>query len=503
MANLTKGGKGFLLFLAGLLIGVLLAAGLELTGQGVANPSGQGREDSLAKKTASGGALTTAPAVTVSALSNAFADVAERVNPAVVTISTESVFSSPSADPPNSPFDDFFRRFYPDEGLKQQGLGSGVVVKADGVILTNNHVIDQASNIVVQLFDGRKLEAEVIGKDARTDLAVIRIEAQDLPVLELGNSEAIRVGEWVLAIGSPLQEELAHTVTAGIISAKGRAGVGLSRYEDFLQTDAAINPGNSGGALVNLRGELVGINTAIASRSGGSIGIGFAIPSNLARKVMGDILARGKVVRGWLGVGIQNVSAEVAERNGLKSTDGVVIQELMPNGPARDAGLEAGDIVLEVDGRKIHNTTELSTRIGASEPGSIVRLKLVREGQVRLISVVLDEFPDEQPEFAAAPRQSVAFLGMEVALLSDPLRRRFRLQQDDAGVVITTVNPRGPAGRGGLQTGDLILSINRKAVGDISDFNSLIADIHAGDALVFYIKRGEQKLFIAFDLPLK
>ena len=502
MSRKNLSNLNILLLLSGIVIGLILAAGLGFTGDISANPPAL--EESASGNTEPdtdpdvGAGSTTA----LNALGNAFADVAEKVNPAVVTISTETVVSGRQRSPfSGSPFEDFFRRMYPQEGFKQQGLGSGVLVQSDGIILTNNHVIENADDIVVRLIDGREFAAEVKGRDPRTDLAVISIDASSLPSVNLGNSDEIRVGQWVLAVGSPLGEQFAHTVTAGIVSAKGRTGVGLTQYEDFIQTDAAINPGNSGGALVNLKGELVGINTAIASRSGGNIGIGFAVPANLAKKVMNDILSKGKVVRGWLGVGIRDLTSEIADMYELQSTDGILIREVFADGPAESAGIEAGDIVVEVSGRKVRNTTELSTLIGSTEPGTSLKLTVIRDGNKKNVSVTLAEYPEDGAQFASVENRSVESLGMQVETLANQHRSQYNLRSRDQGVVITALASGSIGTRAGLQEGDLIAKINRVSVSNVQEFNNVMQQLKASDPVVFFIKRNNRKLVIDFVIP--
>lgn len=492
-------GFSILLVSLGLLIGIIISSGLGLPDNIKADSpdSPPGVEEGVNEQSPSsddpGGQSV------IMALSNAFANVAERVNPSVVTISTKTTVKGRQQYV--FPFDEFFGRRSPQREYTQQGLGSGVVVREDGIILTNNHVVDGADDIVVRLLDDREFEAEVKGVDPRTDLAVLHIKSENLPAVKLGNSEQLRVGEWVLAIGSPLQKEFAHTVTAGIVSAKGRTLSGLNPIQDFIQTDAAINPGNSGGALVNMKGELIGINTAIASGSGGNIGIGFAIPSNLASKVMKDIMEKGKVVRGWLGVSISDVTPEFARMYHLKTDRGVLIQEVINDGPAEKAGVEAGDIIVEVSGRKVHNTTELSSLIGASEPGATVELKVLRDGNDITIDVMLEEFPEDEAALAQSRGSSVESLGIEVKNVSQDLRRKYDLGSDNEGVVVSRVQSGSVTERIGLQEGDLIIRVNLRYVSDVSEFNKAVGELASGDPVVLYIKRADRKFIRKFVLP--
>lgn len=492
-------GFSILLVSLGILIGIIVASGLGLPDNiNADSPNSPPRiEEGVNKQAPS----STEPGgqSAIMALSDAFANVVEKMNPAVVTISTKTTIKGRQQY--FFPFDQFFGQRSPQREYTQQGLGSGVIVREDGIILTNNHVVDGADDIIVRLLDEREFEAEVKGVDPRTDLAVLRIKSENLPSVKLGNSDQLRVGEWVLAIGSPLQKEFAHTVTAGIVSAKGRTLSGLNPIQDFIQTDAAINPGNSGGALVNLQGELIGINTAIASRSGGNIGIGFAIPSNLAQKVMKDILEKGKVVRGWLGVSIADVTPEFAKMYNLKTDRGVLIREVVNDGPADKAGVEAGDIILEVSGKKVHNTTELSSLIGASEPGTTAQLKILRDGNNKTINVVLEEFPEDEALLAQSRRSSIESLGIEVENITEDLWRKHGLSSDDEGVVVSRVQSGSISDRVGLREGDLISRVNRQYVSNVSEFNKVVGELGSGDPVVLYIKRADRKFIREFVLP--
>ncbi|MFQ5583023.1 MAG: DegQ family serine endoprotease, partial [Calditrichia bacterium] len=486
---------GLVLILAGIIIGLVLSLGFNLTNHTVAGSVPPAVENPAPESPAPVPQEDNDKSPLL-ALSNAFADVAENVNPSVVTISTKKVIKGGQMGPFEDFFggDEFFRRFFgapiPHGDYVQQGLGSGVIVREDGIILTNNHVVKGADDIFVRLIDGNEYKAEVKGTDSRTDLAVLKIKADHLKVLKIGDSDALRVGEWVLAIGSPLQPELAHTVTAGIVSAKGRSGLGLSAYQDYIQTDAAINPGNSGGPLVNLKGELVGINTAIASRTGGNIGIGFAIPSNLARKVMNDILEKGRVVRGWLGIGIQTMTPELAKNFNLEHPEGVIVTEVRDDGPAKKAGLQVEDIIIALNGRKIKNAVQLSTKIGSSSPGTVVELTVLRDGKEKNIKVELAEMPAEM-EIAQVQQKSVEELGFKVSNLTPALKRKYGID-DKKGVVVTGVEQGSVGFAAGLREGDLLLKVNRKEISSTSDFYKVIDKLEPGDSIALYIKRGDQ-----------
>ncbi len=335
------------------------------------------------------------PIQTLKNFNEAFVQIAESATPSVVTIFTEKNVSRQFGSP--------FGFFEMPEGSSgngnkevQRGLGSGVIVTEDGYILTNNHVVDNADAVSIRTFDNRKIEARVIGKDPKTDLAVIKVNAKGLKPAFLGDSDKLRVGEWVIAIGSPLGENLARTVTQGIVSAKGRANVGLADYEDFIQTDAAINPGNSGGALVNINGELIGINTAIASRTGGFEGIGFAVPSNMARKVLTSLITSGTVSRGYLGITIQDMDETLSNSMHLKRGEGVVVGTVIGGSPAAKAGMKTGDVILEFNDAKIASSVTLRNTIAGQSPGSTVRLRVLRERKERLVTLRLEAQPDKK-----------------------------------------------------------------------------------------------------------
>jgi serine protease Do len=495
--------------LMGVIIGLIIAVGFEWNQTTSAQtPMKMATQQSAETPQASASDLNVAQQ-----LSNVFASVAAEVNPSVVTIFTETkVKMQGSAGSPFDQFfgDDFFKKFFqiPQQqgDLVQHGLGSGVIVDQNGIILTNNHVVDGAENIKVQLLDGSEYVAKVKGTDPRTDLAVITIDAKGLTPIKIGDSDKARVGDWVLAIGSPLNPELEHTVTAGIISAKGRSGVGLSQYEDYIQTDAAINPGNSGGALVNVEGELVGINSAIATQTGGNMGIGFAIPSNLAKTIMNDIITTGKVVRGWLGVYIQNVTPEIAQAMKLSSPQGVIVSKVQENSPAMKAGLKPEDIILQFNGKDITNTVELSTFVASTAPGTTVTLKVLRNDKPMEVKVKLEELNTKEQEKLEAQAQGESTfdkIGMKVANITPDLISKYQLPQQVQGVVITSIDPKGIAAQAGLQDGDVILKLNRSAIQSVDEFNKIMKQVKPGDNLLFYLLRDDANLFIAFTMPQK
>lgn len=435
----------------------------------------------------------------------ALIDIAAAVKPTVVTVSTERILTVRQRNPfSDDPFFDFFfgprnRRQQPREReYRQQGLGSGVIVSNDGYILTNNHVIQEADSIFVRTFDGERYPAEVVGADPKTDIAVLRIEAEDLPAIPLGDSNELEVGEMVMAIGSPMSENLAYTVTQGIVSAKGRSNVGLADYEDFIQTDAAINPGNSGGPLVNLDGVLVGINTAIASRSGGFQGIGFAVPVNMATRVMNSLIEEGRVVRGWLGVTIQPIDPQLAQAMGLEETRGALVGDVLPDTPADEAGVQPGDVIIGMNGTDIEDFQELRNRIAATPPGTEVVFEVVREGERIEIPVELGELPGE---IAQTGQEDLSDLvGFTVSGLTAELAERYDIAQGLTGVVVTSVDPASSAARQGLREGDVIRSVNRQRVSSVEDFNGVIAQIDEGDTVLLRVHRGGSSFFLAFRL---
>ncbi len=426
-----------------------------------------------------------------------FVDLVKRLKPAVVNISTTQVVKeSPLAPFFRSPFEDFFgedffERFFgqrPRE-FKTQSLGSGFIISKEGYIVTNNHVVENAEEIVVILASGDEYPAKIIGKDKRTDIALIKIEPKgDLPVAVLGDSDALQVGEWVLAIGNPFG--LGHTVTAGIVSAKGRV-IGQGPYDDFIQTDASINPGNSGGPLFNTRGEVVGINTAIIS---GGQGIGFAIPINMAKWVVSQLKEKGKVVRGWLGVSIQEVTPELARSFGLKEKKGALVSSVFPGEPADRAGIKAGDVIIEFDGKEVKSYHDLPRMVASTPPGKKVDVKVIRNGKELTLHVVLGELKEK--ERAELKGERGRRLGIMVREITPDLAERLGLE-DTEGVIVIRVVPGSPADRGGLRRGDVIKEINRTPVRDMDDYRRLMGKVKKGDVVLFRVIRGGSSLYVA------
>ena len=445
-------------------------------------------------------------------LSSAFEKVANQIKPSVVGISSIKKAKkvnqlkrgnrrSPFGSPFNSPFDDFFNddffnRFFeiPEGGFSQQGAGSGLIVSEDGLIVTNNHVIHGADEIEVTLVDEKKYPAKLIGTDPKTDIAVIKIEQKGLKPANLGNSDKLKVGQWVIASGSPFNLE--HTITAGIVSAKGRSNVGISDYEDFIQTDAAINPGNSGGPLVNLKGEVIGINTAIFSKSGGYMGIGFAIPSNMVRSVMDSLINEGEVVRGFLGVLIQKLDENLAKSFGYEGTQGALVSEITKDSPAAKAGFEEGDIIIEFNGAKISDPVELKNTVGKTKPDQNVIAKVFRNGKIKNLNVKVAKLESAKEEIEKKEdKADNDKLGIDITDITNEIRERLKLDSNN-GVVVTYVDPSGPASLGGILRGDIILSVNGEDVSSTKQFNKVMgkADIKTGVRLL--IRRQGSKVYL-------
>ena len=441
----------------------------------------------------------------LNAFSTAFEAAAAKVNPSVVSISTKSV--KKVRDPFADMFgDDMMRRFF---GLPRGGeqsetvrsLGSGVIVSNDGYILTNNHVVDGADELTVKLQNDKSYNAKVVGRDPQTDVAVIKINANELPMASLGNSDSARIGQWVIAVGNPFN--FSHTVTAGIISAKGRSSMNLAQYEDYIQTDASINPGNSGGALADLDGNVIGINTAIYSPTGtGNVGIGFAVPINMAKNIMQSLIAHGKVERGYLGVSIQDVSENLAKSFDLKSTEGALIGGVQSDGPAEKAGIKIGDIVTEFNGKKIQNREQLSMLVAQTPPKSTAEVKVIRDGKPMDFTVTLAERPanlaaggsEENNEDTKSSKK----LGLSVQTLNKDLAEKLGVKTDK-GVVVTEVTPGSPAEDAGLQKGDVIKEVNRHEVRNAGDFESQLSKLGKDDAAALLVKRGDNTFFVAIE----
>jgi serine protease Do len=439
------------------------------------------------------GAPGTPIAVTQNALpvslgnfANGFSAVLKPALPAVVNISSSKVVK-PGRNQMSPMFNDpFFRQFFGDQGQgearpqREQSLGSGVIVSPDGTILTNNHVVDGATDIKVFLSDKREFQAKLIGTDANTDIAVLKIDASNLPTLPLGDSNQLQVGDLIFAIGDPFG--VGETATMGIVSATGRGGFGIERYENFIQTDAAINPGNSGGAMIDIHGNLVGINTAILSHGsmngeGGNEGVGFAIPVSMAKPVMDQILAHGKVVRGYLGVHIQDLTPELARAFGLKDGSGVLIGDVSSDSPASRAGLKKGDVILKVNGEPVGAMNQLHVQIAQFAPGTQIKLQVWRNGSTQDVSVKLDEFKDQDEKVASAEVTGAALEGVQVQDLSSDISQQLNLPAGTHGVVVTSVDPSSAAAAAQLNRGDVIQEVNHKPISNTSDYQQALSGI--------------------------
>lgn len=432
-----------------------------------------------------------------------FAELAERVRPAVVNISTITTVTVPGSPfrhffghGDGSDLDQFFNDFFgevPDRKMKQQSLGSGFIIDKDGEILTNNHVVDNADEIKVKLSDGREFKARVLGRDLKTDLALIKISSTfaNLPVLALGDSDKIRVGDWVMAVGNPFGLE--QTVTQGIISATGRV-IGSGPYDDFLQTDAPINPGNSGGPLVNLKGEVIGINTAITASGQG---IGFSIPSNMAKSVAEQLKKKGKVTRGWIGVAIQGVTPELAQSFGMPEPKGALVAQVTPGGPAAKAGIKAGDIIVVFDGKQVKDSNELPRLVAETPVGKTVDLQVVREKKEVRLSITVQELTAARAAPPAGPQAEG--LGMKLEDLTPRLQKQLKTSEK-SGVVVLGVEPGSLADAAGIQQGDIIRQVNRATVNNLADFNRVLGESGNSQQILLLLKRGGQSFFVTLQV---
>jgi serine protease Do len=431
-----------------------------------------------------------------------FVTLAKKMRPLVVNISTTQVssdrgggqeFGSPFGE--DDQFNDFWRRFFggptPRGPQRQRSLGSGFIIDGDGSILTNNHVVENATKIVVKLSDDQEYEAKVIGRDAKTDIAVIKISAKSsLPAANFGDSDNLEVGEWVVAIGNPFG--LDSTVTSGIVSAKGRH-IGQGPYDNFIQTDASINPGNSGGPLINLRGEIVGINTAIFSRTGGNMGIGFAIPINLVKELLPQLRGKGKVTRGFLGVLIQKVTPEIADSLGLEKAQGALVANVSKDGPADKAGIKVGDVIIEFDGKEVKDSGDLPIIVARTAVDKKVRMKVVREKKEVVLSVAVGELKDEEV-VASAPEKGE--LGLTVQRLTPQMAESLGLEKSE-GVVVSAVEPGSAADEAGIRRGDVLMEIDRRPIRNLDEYRKSVAAIKKGKGVLFLVRRGESTLFLA------
>ena len=437
----------------------------------------------------------------VQQFSDAFADVAETAKPAVVTIITDKIMKVPNNDlyfffnpymDPNS-----------DKEYKTNALGSGVIVDArKGYILTNNHVVEDMDNIKVKLFDKREYKAKIMGTDPKSDLAILKIEADNLRELKLGNSDKLRVGEWVMAVGSPFSENLSHTVTTGIVSAMGRSNIirGQS-YEDFIQTDAAINPGNSGGALLNMKGELIGINTAIATGGyeKGNRGVGFAIPSNMSKRIMSDLIDKGYVTRSWLGVYIQPLDADAAKALEMESRDGALITQVVQDSPAELAGIEEGDVIVKFDNKKISDPSNLRNIVSLMPPGSKSDIVIFRNGNKKILKVTLQELKDGK-QVALKTSSNTSILGLELKEINSALIQKYNLKEGDGKIIVVAVEPGSEAADKGLVEGDVIKRVGTQQVRSLKEFKKKEKASRARGSLLLLVKKNDgSSLFITLN----
>jgi serine protease Do len=450
---------------------------------------------------------------TLRRLGKAFADIAQKASPAVVGLKAEKTLTGEYSiqewpyGEPFSPFgDDFFNYFFRrsprqettprrEYRIPQTAQGSGFIITADGYILTNNHMVGGAEKVEIELADGRKFNAEVKGTDPESDVAVIKIDAKDLPYLELADSDTLEVGEWVLAIGNPFG--LSHTVTAGIVSAKGRSDVGLATYEDFIQTDAAINFGNSGGPLLNLNGKVVGISTAILGTTG-NIGIGFAIPINMAKAVYPQLMKGNAIERGFLGLLPQSLTSSMAEQLGLKDTKGVIISEVTEGSPADKAGLKHNDVIIEFNGKPVESDSEFRRNVAILKPGTNVEIVVWRDGKRVTLTAKLDKRPPAE-ELANVEPGKVVELGFSVQNLTDELAERYGYQ-GMTGVIVSRVDPGSKADREGIKTGLLIVEVNLKPVKNTREFNDAIKEAKKKGNLLLFVSDGQHKRFVEMKL---
>jgi serine protease Do len=443
--------------------------------------------------------------VSLGSFSNGFASILKPALPAVVNIHSSKVVKSSGQQMPffNDPM---FKQFFGDQfgegeqprNEREQSLGSGVIVTSDGTILTNNHVIDGATEVKVDLSDKREFTAKVIGTDAKTDIAVLKIDATNLPTLAFGDSSKLQVGDMVFAIGDPFA--IGETATMGIVSATGRGGLGIENYEDFIQTDAAINPGNSGGAMIDLHGDLIGINTAILSGGGGgNQGVGFAIPINLAKSVMEQIVGHGKVVRGYLGLYPQDLDASLAKQFGLNQAGGALVGEISPDTPASHAGLKRGDVILELNGTPVDSANDLRLRISQMSPGTSVKLGVSRDGKMQDFTVTLGELPpDKVAQEGTSENGGGGLEGVQVQNLTPDIAEQLQLSAGTHGVVVTQVDPASAAAGAGLSRGDVIQEVNHKPVNNVGEYKQALAGT-SNQSVLLLVNQGGVSRYVAVE----
>lgn len=445
--------------------------------------------------------------------SNIFVEIAKKQNPAVVNISTKTNRRArqpqpqqrdPRAPGKQDPFQDFYDKFFGDRDRERKpraGMGSGFIIDKEGHILTNNHVIDGADEIVVLIEDGDNVEkeydAKLIGTDSKTDIALIKLILKDedkkhFPTLSLGDSDKLEVGEWVVAIGNPFG--LSHTVTVGVVSAKER-NIGSGPYDEFIQTDASINPGNSGGPLMNIKGEVIGINTAIISgNTGGNVGIGFAIPINVAKDILKDLKEKGTVTRGWLGVMIQKITPDLADSFNLDRTEGALVGDVIPNSPAEKAGIKRGDVIVKFDNEDVKTMESLPKIVGGTTPGKAVNVEVIRDGKPKTLEVTIAILKDEEMKVAALDP-----MGIQVQDITPDIAQSLNLG-DIEGVLVSDVTPGAPGGESGLKRGDIISEVNRTKIKNVGDYNRVASKLKNGDTALMLVKRGGTTIYVAVKL---
>ncbi|MBN2419803.1 MAG: DegQ family serine endoprotease [Deltaproteobacteria bacterium] len=433
-----------------------------------------------------------------------FSVLVKKASPSVVYISTKKIIKQRYLSPfgPNDPLRDFFERFYGDRMPRdmpqtpQVGLGTGFIIDKEGYILTNNHVVDSVDEIKVTLEDESIFEAKIIGRDPETDIALIKIDdAKDLKPLELGDSDNLEVGDWVVAIGNPYG--LGHTVTAGIVSAKYRDNVGIGTFDNFIQTDASINPGNSGGPLMSIDGKVIGINSAIISQTGGSVGIGFAIPINMAKDLL-PMLKSGKIVRGWLGVSVQDIDADIKDKLGLENENGALIASVTPGGPSEKAGLKIGDVIVSFQGKEIKDSKRLPYIVSSTPVGTDAEVVVVRKGDKKTFKIKLGERPGAD-EFMDGGQASRFNLGMELETLTPEKAKRYGIS-DTEGLLVLDVEYNSPAAEAGLRQGDVILEVDREKILTVEAFNKKLLDYKPGDKILLLMKRKNSTGFITLRI---
>ena len=442
--------------------------------------------------------------------SDAFEAAAAKISPSVVPIFAEEVktVQNPFYSPEN-PFEQFFGKGFfqgmfgqPNQKETIHSLGSGVIITSDGYILTNNHVVQGANKLTVVLSDKSKHAAKVIGTDPQTDIAVIKIDVNDLPAATLGNSDNLKIGQWVIADGNPF--ELMHTVTAGIISATGRTSIGLAAYEDFIQTDASINPGNSGGALADLDGNVIGINTAISTPSGGNVGIGFAIPINMAKKVMDQLIKHGSISRGYLALIPQDITSDLAKALNLKNTEGVLVGDVVKDGPADKAGIKTGDIILKFGDHDITSSVQLRNLVAETEPNTVVKVTILRDNNKKELDVKLGTRPNKitpnnNTNEESGSNYSNSKLGLSVQTLTSDIAKKLGYSNEH-GVVVTNIVPGSPAEEAGMQVKDLIKEVNKNKIDSVSEFEDIISKTNLGNPIAFLIQRGSESFFLTINI---